>query len=205
MMTRLALVSALVALTSTPAIAQPPRAAERFRRDLVGNVRLVWGLSGPVATMAAQVHQESAWRPDAKSAYAGGLAQFTPDTADWISQRYSSDLGANQPFNPAWALRALAVYDKHIYDTSLPAATECDRWAFVLAAYNGGPGWVTRDRKLASTAGADPSRWWGHVERFTRRAAWAMKENRDYPRKILLRWQPLYRTWGLTVTCEDIA
>lgn len=34
-------------------------AQEQYRRDLTRSARLVWGLDAPVATMAAQIHQES--------------------------------------------------------------------------------------------------------------------------------------------------
>ena len=67
--------------------AQPPQAALQYRDDVIRNARLEWGLSAPVADFAAQLHQESGWRPDAVSpAGAQGLAQFMPATADWISQ-----------------------------------------------------------------------------------------------------------------------
>lgn len=191
----------LVLLLAVPAEAQIPRAAYTHQRTLIGSARLVWGLNAPIAVMAAQVHQESGWRPDAKSAYAGGLAQFTPATAEWISGRYA-DLGDNAPYDPGWALLALARYDKYLFDRQTTAATACDRWAFTLAAYNGGEGWITRDRRLAAMHGADPLRWWGHVERHSPRAAWAFKENRDYPRRILRERQPLYTAWGPGVGCE---
>ncbi|WP_163769991.1 transglycosylase SLT domain-containing protein, partial [Proteus mirabilis] len=75
--------------------------------DVIRNARLEWGLSAPVADFAAQLHQESGWRPDAISpAGAQGLAQFMPATADWISQLIPM-LSSREPFNPAWAIRAL--------------------------------------------------------------------------------------------------
>jgi soluble lytic murein transglycosylase-like protein len=181
--------------------AQIPRAALQYQRALIGNVHAVWGLNGPVAAMAAQVHQESGWNTDAKSAYAGGLAQFTPDTADWISKKYAKDLGTNQPYNPTWALRARAQYDKYLYDIMPFAATDCDRWAFTLSAYNGGAGWVTRDRTLATQNGADSRRWWKNVENYSKRSDAAKKENRGYPRRILLLIQPRYASWGPSVEC----
>lgn len=177
-----------------------PREALRYERDLIRNARALWGIDAPIATFAGQIHQESAWRANAKSIYAGGLAQFTPDTANWISGAYSRDLGDNQPFNPTWALRALVIYDKHLWDR-VAARAQCDRMAFVLSGYNGGPGWVDRDKKLAASRGADPLRWFGNVELHSGRSLAAFKENRDYPRKILLRWQPLYVLWGPGVLC----
>lgn len=181
-----------------------PRAALQYKRELIASTRVVWGLDAPVAVMAAQVHQESGWRADAQSRFAGGLTQFTPDTADWISQRYPRELGENQPFNPSWALRALARYDKFLYDRQADAFTECDRWAFTLAGYNGGEGWVNRDKRLTRSRGKDPTRWWGHVDRYSSRAAWAYQENRGYPRRILLQRQPPYLAWGPGVDCGGV-
>lgn len=200
-MTRLT--CALLLLASSVAEGQTiPLAAHQYRRPLIANARVVWGLDAPIAILAAQVHQESSWRADARSVFAGGLAQFTPATADWISARYASELGSNRPYEPAWALLALSRYDKFLYDRQMSAFSDCDRWAFTLAGYNGGEGWIVRDKRLAVTKGLDPSRWWGHVELNSPRAAWAWKENRDYPRRILLQRQPMYLLWGRGVTCS---
>lgn len=200
---RAALLALLLVLVPATAAAQVPDGARHYQRDLVRNARAVWGLDAPIATFAAQIHQESGWRPDVSSKYAHGLAQFTPATADWIGGAYS-DVGAADPFNPSWALRALVRYDKHLYDRNT-GASECDRWAFTLSAYNGGQGWVVRDRKLAAAAGADPQRWWGHVERYSGRAKWAITENRGYPRRILLVLQPRYAAWGPAIDCTGVA
>lgn len=201
---RVRCVGALLLLT-LPLVAEAqgiPPAARQYQRALIGNARFVWGLEAPVAVFAAQVHQESGWRADARSKFASGLTQFTPATADWISQKFPEDLGANQPLNPAWALRALARYDKYLHDRQATAATPCDRWAFTLAAYNGGEGWISRDKRLAQQQGADPTQWWGAVEYFSPRARWAFEENRGYPRRILRVLQPRYRLWGPGVPCE---
>ena len=189
--------------TSTPAAEFVPRDARIYQRDLTRNARAVWGLTAPIALFAAQIHQESRWRPNAKSPYAGGLAQFTPDTAQWIAGVYASTLGDAQPFNPAWALRALVTYDLHLWRRT-SGATACDRWAFTLAGYNGGPGWITRDKRLAKQRGADPERWFGHVEKHNAgRAGHFFAENRGYPVRILLVLQPLYAGWGHAVNCTQ--
>lgn len=176
-----------------------PTAAEQHRRTLVRAAHAEWGLGAPVATFAAQVHQESAWRVNARSGVgAEGLAQFMPATADWMAEIYPRSLGPAQPYNPGWALRAMVAFDRWLYERN-QAVSECDRWAFVLAGYNGGNGWVNRDRRLASAMGADPLAWFGHVERHNSgRSASNFKENRHYPRAILLRWEPMYTAagWG---------
>lgn len=179
-----------------------PLAAEQYRRLLVRSAHAGWGLDAPIATMAGQVHQESRWASQASSPVgAQGLAQFMPGTAVWIAQVYPASLGAAQPYNPGWALRALVSFDRWLYARN-PARNDCERWAFVLSAYNGGQGWVNRDRKLASAKGADPLVWFDSVERHNAgRSAANLRENRHYPRAILRRWEPLYAAagWGAGV------
>jgi soluble lytic murein transglycosylase-like protein len=163
-----------------------------------------FGLSAPVALLAAQLHQESHWRADARSPYAQGLAQFTPDTAAWIPG-VCADIGPPNVWDARWSIRAQACYMRWLHGRISDTATPCDRWAMVLSAYNGGLGWVIRDRALASASGADRSRWFDHVERYSQRAAWAIKENRDYPRRILHTLEPVYLAagWPGRRTCTE--
>lgn len=194
----LIVITLLLSLGSAHA-ATVPTAAHKHRHELTRIARQEWGLDAPVSLFAAQLHQESSWRSDARSPYAEGLAQFTPATAAWIVSSYPH-LGEATPYSPTWSMRAMVRYDLHILSaihpwnhSSIPA---CDRWAFTLSGYNGGPGWIARDRSLAATAGADPDRWFGHVEHHTARAAWAREENRAYPRRILHTLQPIYHAAG---------
>lgn len=150
--------------------------------------------------MAAQIHQESAWRPEVCSPYACGLTQFTPATAEWIGELYGIELGPTDRFDPRWAIRAMVRYDRHLWER-ISAATECDRWAMVLSSYNGGFGYLRRDIHLAASKGMDTSRWFGNVELHSTRARWAFEENRAYPRRILLTHQPRYELWGRPVKC----
>ncbi|CAI2420059.1 transglycosylase SLT domain-containing protein [Serratia liquefaciens] len=185
--------------------AELPADARQYQRELTRNARVVWGLDAPVATFAAQIHQESTWRTNAKSPVGAlGLAQFMPATSGWIAGIYPKTLGDNQPLNPAWAMRALVTYDRWHYDR-ITAATECDRWAYVLSAYNGGLGWVQRDRKLAASRGLEPGRYWKVVENVNAgRSSANFRENRGYPVRIIYSWQPLYERagWGSGVCHE---
>jgi len=216
----------LALLIPAQAQAQVPPAAARYRGELTRQARLVFGLEAPVATLAAQVHQESAWRPDARSIYAHGLAQFTPDTAEWIGgvdpalasaewigpPRSQTALAAphgggqgisGRPSdaltgNPAWALRALAVYDRWLLDR-VKGATVCDRWWAGLRAYNGGLGHWLKESRLAA-----PSLDRGAIDARCGQASRSPKhcpENLGYPQRILLKWQPLYASWGPGVVC----
>ncbi|MDT8428509.1 MAG: transglycosylase SLT domain-containing protein [Pseudomonadales bacterium] len=194
----------LLIASQAAAAAEIPATAWRYQHTLTAIAQREFGLPAPAALLAAQVHQESSWRADARSPYAGGLAQFTPDTIAWLSRTYK-DIPPDAAFNPDAALAALARYNRHIYDRqALPAHTECDRWAFVLSGYNGGPGWIDRDRRLCTASGqCDNTRWFGHVEYHSERAEWAMQENRHYPRRILgeLHARYLGAGWRGTEVC----
>lgn len=165
-----------------------PRGALQYRGELVRAARLSWGLSAPVATLAAQVHQESAWQPDARSPYAHGLAQFTPATAEWIAGLDAALAGADTG-NPVWALRALARYDRWLHDRVPDRSNACKQWWQTLRAYNGGLGWVKREAATGQPCIAF-------------RSAANCKENLAYPRLILTKWQPLYASWGPGVACQ---
>lgn len=192
----------LVLVRSCDAQTVPVRAdgyQKLLEREAVGR----FGLAAPVALLAAQLHQESGWRVDARSPYANGLAQFTPRTAEWIPT-VCVDLGPPDVWDARWSIRAQACYMHYLYGQFPAAASVCDRWALSLSAYNGGLGWVRRDQYSASATGADATRWWQHTERFSTRAAWAFAENRQYPRRILLTLEPIYLRagWPGTRTCD---
>lgn len=178
-----------------PAAAQVPREAAQYQRTLTGNARAVWGLEAPIATFGAQIQQESGWRPTARSAYAAGLAQFTPDTATWIGSMYP-ELAQGDVYNPAWAMRALVRYDRYLWERFNGADTRCDRMAFTLVAYNGGAGNVQREIHAAILEGKAGGRWWGSVELYCRRRLDFCTESRGYPLRILRVLEPRYATWG---------
>lgn len=175
-----------------------PRAAEQHRATLTRAARTYWGLDAPVSVFAAQVHTESWWRNDTVShAGAQGLAQFMPSTARWLPT-VAPETGKPAPFNPGWSLRALCIYDKWLWDRT-DGVNGFERMAFTLSGYNGGQGWVNRDRKLARQRRLDASRWFGAVETVNAgRSVAAWKENRNYPRLILQKRQYAYikAGWG---------
>ncbi len=163
----------------------------------------VWGIRAPTSRIAAQIHAESLWNPKAASKYAHGMAQFTPPTAEWIARKFPDKLAGFDPWDPAQAVRAMVIYD-HWLTARNPGATECDTWAFGLAAYNGGEGWLRRDQRLTAAADGDASVWFGGVENHTARAGWAKRENRGYVERILLRLEPAYHAagWSGAPVCE---
>ncbi len=186
-----------------------PRAALQYRGQLIREARAVWGMEAPVAIFAAQIHTESNWRNDVTSfAGAQGLAQFMPSTAAWLPS-VAPETGTPAPFNPAWSLRACVTYDKWLYDRLRPmraaSLAVCERMAFTLSGYNGGIGWVGKDRALAARTGRNPDRWFGNVEDVNAgRNKSAIKENRRYVTLIFQR-QSAYTAagWGPGVNCVE--
>lgn len=182
----------LVPLAISSAHAQVPAAAHQHRAALKRNAHMLWGLNAPVATFAAQIHQESRWRPDARSPVGAlGLAQFMPSTATWMGE-VDAELRMAQPANPTWALRALVRYDLWLW-ARIKAADDCERMAYTLAAYNGGLGWVYKRQRLSATPGV----CLGATCRINPGVSPASQaENEHYPELILRRYEPLYASWG---------
>lgn len=194
----LACIWAAIFTLAAPAHAQNnsvPSAALQYRSQLVRTARAVWGIDAPVATFAAQVHQESGWRPGAVSQVgAQGMAQFMPATSKWIAG-LDPELAANQPFNTSWALRALVTFDKYLYDRTPARYAHADRMWVALRGYNGGLGhWQAEALK---TGLQTPTR--GQVDGAcgkARRSAIHCPENLGYPQRIVLVLQPRYLSWG---------
>ena len=136
-----------------------------------------------------------------------GIAQIMPSTARWLPDIAPALRGTSPaPYNPGWALRAMCEYDLWLHDrqSAMSAGATlapCDRMSFALSGYNGGLGWVGKDRIRARDRGLDPDRYEqvSTVNAGRSRAAW--KENRDYVRRIMAR-QELYLNWGPGVACE---
>lgn len=164
------------------------------------------------SALGAQVEQEtcitlrhrSCWNPRAelKTAreYGFGLGQLTKTAKfdAWAEVRgMDASLRAwkwENRYDPQLQLRALVVKTRFNFDR-LSGATSHDRLAFSLAAYNGGLGGVLSDQRLCrATVGCDPGRWFGHVERTSRksRTKWkgygesAFDINRGYVRAVLM-------------------
>lgn len=170
-----------------------PREALRYRGELTRNARLVWGLDAPVATFAGQIHQESAWRAEARSPVgAEGMAQFMPGTARWIAGAYPATLGGAEVYNPAWAMRALVTYDLWLWER-IPLGDGCHRMWATLRGYNGGLGhWLAEYRLAPAPTQPAVDAQCGKA----RRAAAHCPENLAYPRRILLSLAPRYERAG---------
>ena len=174
-----------------------PQAAAPFRGQVIREAQFRFGVPAPAPVIAGQIQQESAWNPNAKSRTGAlGLMQFMPKTAEWAA--IENGWGAVNATNPDWAIRAGVWYDKWLYDRSR-ANTDCDRWHFALASYNGGLGWTRKRQKLSTDPGS-----WEATGRINPGIADANQhENETYSDRILSRHQPRFTDWGRTVCLGD--
>lgn len=183
-----------------PATVRVAPASALYRHRVEQATARAWGIHGSPARLAAQLHQESGFRADARSPVgAQGIAQFMPATATWIATVFPKELAAFDPWNAQQAILAAALYDRWLLDRvavyGSGRMSECSRWAFTFRAYNGGEKYLNRERSLANAAGADPNDW-HEVAKFRSRADWAHRENIGYPRRILLVLEPAYIAAG---------
>lgn len=180
----------LLALALPVLASQPiPERAKIYLPELVANQRTYWPDAPAPEFLAGQIEQESCvsltsslcWNPKAElktSRENGiGLGQHTRaynadgtirfDVIDEMSRKHPELRGWNWEtrYNASYQLLAVILMDKGIYTRVKGAASDLDRLAFTLSAYNGGEGGLAQDRRLcANTKGCDPARWKGHVE-----------------------------------------
>ena len=189
-----ALLAASVSLAQTV-----PPAAYGYQHLHRQQVQSVWGLDAPVASLAAQVHQESGWNCAARSwVGAQGCAQFMPATAADMGKRYPAALYPPNPHNPRWAFRAQAQYMRDLYlgRGASGAANDCERFAFALAGYNGGEGWTRKRQRLSPTPLAC---LYATCEINPGILPANQRENAAYPKRILLTLEPAYVAAGFGI------
>jgi len=190
----------ILAASADAQVAQVPPSAAKYRAELIRAARAEWGMSAPVSTFAAQIHQESRWRPDARSPVgASGLAQFMPATARWLCGTRADLPPGCDTLSPAWALRALVAYDRHLFERTPRAGDDCGRMWAALRGYNGGLAHWRAEYRIAGSP--DNLRDADAACGSARRSPKHCQENLGYPRRIVDRWQPIYVAagWGAGV------
>ena len=123
-----------------PPVEQPVTKQRNPARQDYMDVFLQYGTQYgvPWHVLAALAYHESAYESNAVSrAGAQGLMQFMPGT--W--QDMQKAIGVSDPFNPQQSIQASAYYLSQLR-AWLPA--ERKEWRWVFAAYNWGPGSVSR-------------------------------------------------------------
>jgi hypothetical protein len=136
-----------------------------------------------------------AWRPD-------GSLRF--DALTDLASRHLSMRGAtwsNIYTRPDYQIRGVVLLARENWTALRLVDDHWERLAMSNAAYNGGLGGVSADRRMCQVkAGCDPQRWWGHVEltcskskapMYGKRSACDI--NRDHGRHVIVKELPKYR------------
>lgn len=225
-LTLTAMLTSYIAADAATARGEIPRAARKYLPQVVREAHYR-NLDPAIA--AGQIHQESRWDSSATSAFAAGLAQFTPETEAWVKSTFPRQLenGAGSS-DPRWAIRAMCLYDRWLLDrlaqeprdnngAAKPAETapynpgresplRGQSYPDALRAYNGGLGYVVKERSCTVSTPSQPSPSQGDGAGGVRKSASAAfdccrrfrtgkscTENLAYPEMILTHWAPMYR------------
>jgi hypothetical protein len=225
--------AAMALLTAILFLAIAPRAiASDYRPVLPGNaakdlpvladeIGLLWPDLTMASVLAAQVEQESGWKPSARlkteREEGAGYGQFTRSYRADGSLRFDAlaEVASMDPslkhwtwadrYNPRMQLRAVVVKNRGCYwRVAKLAADDYNTLAMCDSAYNGGEGGLMAERRLCGqTAGCDPARWFGNVERTSTKstAKWhgygmsARDINRTHVVNVMVKRRPKYAAW----------
>lgn len=185
----------VVAISST---ANAADLCDQYRAQLTREAQAVYGIGAPVPALAAQMRQESGCRADVTAWDNGrGLAQFMDPTARQMSRSFP-EIGAPDPYNPKWAMRALVRYDYWLHER-VRGDTVCDQWGATFKSYNAGLGYVLR----AQGKSPAPGIWFDLTENINAgQSDTNFAYSRRYPHLILFKYQPVYASWGTALCAE---
>lgn len=119
---------------------------KKYIPRVIREARVHIGVDAPAHYFMGQIQQESRCNEGATAFDGGmGLGQFMPETAAWIHKKERSlqEFEFN-PYDPAWNIRAMILYDRYCYENTL-----CKGWYYAFRAYNGGVGNLNREIKYA--------------------------------------------------------
>lgn len=111
------------------------------------------------------------------------------------------ELNWDSPYSAEMQMVALLAMMKRNYGI-FKSTSELDRYAFALAAYNGGIGGIQADQRICrNTKGCDDKLWFGNVENTSLKAKVKVSGygksffeiNREYPVNILMKRRQKYK------------
>lgn len=174
-----------------------PAFALKERTTLTREAQFIFGVNAPVPMLAAQLEQESGWKPNITASDLGqGLAQFMQGTVNQIVH-IAPELGPANPYDPTWAIRAQSRLNKWNY-TKVKGKNDCERFSAALKAYNAGLGYVLKAQKKSP----DPYTWYTITEDInTNQSSKNFIYSRWYPRVIIFNRQVKYKQWGI-ILCD---
>ena len=132
----------------------------------------------------AQITIESAWNPNAHSIYASGLAQFTPDTWKTYARLTKPECVDKPETDPACSIRTQILFMDRLVARY---RFTYEPWKFAWAAYDGGPGYVSKQiQKCKMSYQCNSKKWTDNVadQCLSFRSSGNCKENNEYPVKI---------------------
>lgn len=189
-------------VAATAEAQQIPSAAWSYKAEMSKSAWRTFGPSAPVALLAAQIHQESAWKINATSRVgAQGFSQFMPATAADMAKLHPQDCAPANPFNATWAFTCRDKYMRSLLKSSMNENTStCSSWAFAMRAYNGGLGWINRDRRKTKADNQNPDNWRIVSYYNAGRSESNFRENSQYPERIFFI-ERRYTNWGGPLDC----
>ena len=191
---------AVILLIAVSAFAAIPQRAYQYFPVLKEEHALIWPDSD-IGIIGSQIAHESTWketatRKEASGVISYGVLQVLDVTYDELKKKNPLLLkgSPSEMLRARMGIRAGILYDKQMYGLVGFAESETDRYAMMLASYNGGFGWLLRDRKLAEANGYNPNKWLDNTELFSKRSAQNFKINRRYVSGIIKQADEYRRT-----------
>lgn len=185
----------LAALASRPACALDPLFVAAEHRDLIDDLTTEYLPGIQPGVGAAWVHQESRWKVTAVSRKgARGPLQIMPETARDI--RRACRMPELDLVNMASSLKGGFCYARLVRRQIGKMSTPADLDEAMFRAYNGGAGYILRERAAARRDGKDDAVA-GNLRDYCKsfRSQDSCAENLSYYQYILRWFKKYYRTW----------
>ena len=228
LLTKLAALVLLVLFTSPMWAQEVPQAPKgipqnfMYHKDtLIDVMKRKWPDNPYPSAIAGQIEQETCitlthkkcWSRFAElktsREHGAGLGQHTKTSRfDAVEEAKTldedlKDWGWGDIYNAEMQMIGLVAMMKRNYGL-FKSTSELDRYAFALAAYNGGIGGVQSDQRICrNTKGCDDKLWFGNVEHTSLKSKVKLKGygssffdiNREYPVNILMKRRQKYKPY----------